>query len=120
VEAPYDAAMTASHPPHAGHDPAHPCPDCGRAPGIAREYKLGDRFLDALLLALCAEMDLTATRSSNRRHASLIVRAPEVATQDRLWARFQALMPEYEAKLHAAASAYLREHCGAELRRAPR
>ena len=108
--------MTTAQPPHAEHDPHHSCPDCGRAPGLAREYKIGDRFLDALLLGLCAEMDLTATRSSNRRHASLIVRAPDVATHDRLWARFQALMPDYEAKLHAVSSAFLREHCGAELR----
>lgn len=108
--------MTASHPPHADHGPDHVCPSCGHGPGLAREYKIGDRFLDVLLLGLCAEMNLTATRSSNRRHASLIVRAPDVATHERLAARFQTLMPAYEAKLLAASSAFLREHCGAELR----
>jgi hypothetical protein len=103
-----------------GHVHGEQCATCGRVAGPAREYKIGDRFLDALLLGVCASMDLTATRSSTRRHASLVVRAPDVATHERLWARFQELLPAYEEKLREVSSAYLREHCGAELRRPPR
>lgn len=106
------------------HDTAAPrdhvhgehCAVCGHAPGESRKYTIADTFLAMLFEGVCASLELTVTPASNRRRTTFLVHAPDAAAHDRLRARFKELQRDYEYALIDAAAAYLRQHCGVELR----
>lgn len=99
-----------------GHVHEENCAVCGRAPGEDRKYTVTDEFFAVLLKGVCTSLDLAVSRASTRSKTTFIVRAPNAATHERLRARLAELQRGYELALLGAASAYLREHCGVELR----
>ena len=117
--------MTAHrHGPGTKTAPAHThastdgCAVCGRVPGVECGYAIDDRLLRTLFVAVCKTMNLEAVRRGKK--ATLYVTAPDVATQDRLEARFRALSTDLDDKLRAVAADFVREHCGLDVPVRPR
>lgn len=92
---------------------------CGGATGVERKYPVTDRLARGLFVALCRSMGLEPYVRSKGATAPVYVSAPDVATHERLWARYRTLLPELDDKLLTLTSDFIREHCGIEMPPAP-
>lgn len=101
-----------STPSHA-HAATGRCAVCGEVQGVARGYDIDDRLLRTLFLAVCKSMHLVPMRDD--RTPTLVVTAPDVATQDQLEARFLALSAQLDDQLMALTVGFIREHCGLDV-----
>ena len=81
--------------------------------GVERSSDANDRMMQMLLLALCREQGLQATRKG-RKTSKLHVTAPDGATLDRFEARAQELMAKLDQELLALTARFLLEQTGVE------
>jgi hypothetical protein len=79
--------------------------------------EIDDRFVQALVAALCEQLGLTLTPGSER--AKLSIRG-ESSQVDALIARQNHLLPMLDDQLMTVAQNFIREHTGFEIRRSPR
>lgn len=84
-----------------------------------KRYEMKDRLARGLFNALCQSMGVDAFTRRGSATAPIYVTA-EAAEHARLWSRFVELMPQYDDHVLAAASDFIRTHCGVDLPPAPR
>jgi hypothetical protein len=104
----------------AGHVHGDRCAVCGSATDVERKYPLTDRLARGLFVAICRAEGLEPYVRSKGATAPVYVTAPDVATHERLWARYGMLMPKLDDRLLVTTSDFIREHCGLDMPPEPR
>lgn len=102
------------------HTPDGRCEHCGAAVEVEHSYDVKDRYARVLLIGVCRSMGLEPFARSKKPLAPLYVRAPDRATLDRLWARFNELLHPLDDQLLEVTRVFLKEHCGLDMPLTPR
>lgn len=99
------------HKPGHAHTPESHCEHCGAVVEVEHSFDVKDRYARVLLVGVCRAMGLEPFVRSKKPLAPLYVRAPDRATLDRMWARFNDLLQPLDEQLLEVVSVFLEEHC---------
>ncbi len=89
------------------------CVHCGHEHHrVERLYKIDDRMLKILALAIAEQMGLEAVRKGRTVTSKLLVAGPDNAALDRFDARLRELGAKLDAELMNLAAAFVKEHTG--------
>lgn len=105
--------MSPSSPQKPGHvhTPESHCEHCGAVVEVEHSFDVKDRYARVLLLGVCRAMGLKPFARSKKPHAPIYVRAPDRATLDQLWARFNDLLLPLDEQLLEVVRVFLQERC---------
>ena len=83
---------------------------------IERSYKINDRLIQLLLVAVARNLGLDVYRKGRKNSPVIYVAATDVAALDRYDARISELSPLLDAELVEHAIAFVKQHTGVELK----
>lgn len=92
------------------------CTDCGHAHVIERSYKVTDRSIEWLIVAVAQSLGLRAYRKGRKQSSTIYIAGSDSSALDRCEARVVELTPALDAELMKVMLDYVKKHTGVELK----